>query len=238
MKRISFCSILLLAGICTVNSCFAQADPNTYLNNIKTELQKKWPDNRTINLVFHGHSVPTGFGATPNVNRLVAYPFQVLKEVNEKYPYSIVNVITTSIGGENSVAGEKRFKKDVLPMKPDVVFIDYALNDRASGLEKAKKADEEMIKLALKKHIKVILMTPSPDLSVDITKSGNILEQFTNMLIGLAKQYNIGLANSYAAFEKIAKSGEDLHKYMAQVNHPNEKGHEVIANVIMKYFEL
>lgn len=234
LRYLIIISQLLVVG--TINYVFAQANPATYLNNIKIELQKKWPHNRTINLVFHGHSVPTGYANTPYVHRLQAYPFVVLKQLNEKYPFSVVNVITTSIGGENSVQGEKRFKKDVLSLRPDVVFIDYALNDRSIGLEKAKKANEKMIKMALRKHIKVILITPSPDLRVDITKQDNILGQFANMLIGLAKKYHIGLVNSYAAFVKLAKSGNDLHDYMAQVNHPNAKGHEVIANEIIRWF--
>lgn len=214
----------------------AQADPQTYLSDIKTALQQKWPDNRTINLVFHGHSVPTGYANTPYVNRLTAYPFVVLKRLDKKYPYAVVNVITTSIGGENSLQGEKRMKKDVLPHHPDVLFIDYALNDRSIGLAQARKADEKMIKMALKKQIKVILMTPSPDLRVDITKPGNILEQFTAMLTALAEKYHIGLVDSYSVFVKLAKSGKDLHNYMAQVNHPNQRGHEIIAKEIMKWF--
>jgi lysophospholipase L1-like esterase len=236
MKKLLLFILFTCLFILTKEKSFAQANPGTYLHNIKTELQKKWPDNRTINLVFHGHSVPTGYANTPYVHRLQAYPFLVLKRLDEKYPYAVVNVITTSIGGENSVQGEKRFKKEVLSHKPDVLFIDYALNDRSIGLEKARKADEKMIRMALKKDIKVILMTPSPDLRVDITKPGNILEQFTDMLIALAKKYHIGLVNSYAAFVQLAKSGKDLHNYMAQVNHPNKKGHEIIAGEIMKWF--
>lgn len=214
----------------------AQANNETYLSNIKDELQKQWPDNKTINLVFHGHSVPTGYAKTPIVNRPNAYPFLLLEKLQERYPYSVINIITTSIGGENSMQGEKRFKKDVLPYKPDVLFIDYALNDRSIGLQNAKKADEQMIRKALKKHIKVILLTPSPDLTVDITKPGNILEQYTDMLISLAKKYHIGLANSYIAFSTLAKAGKDINSYMAQVNHPNEKGHEIIADEIIKWF--
>lgn len=215
---------------------YAQASRETYLSNIKDELKKEWPHNRTINLVFHGHSVPTGYAQTPNVNRPEAYPFLLLKKIQERYPYSVVNIITTSIGGENSVQGEKRFKKDVLPYKPDVLFIDYALNDRSEGLEKARKTTEKMIRAALRKHIKVILMTPSPDLGVDILKPGNILGQFADMLRGLASEYHIGLADSYAAFVRLARSGKDLHAYMAQVNHPNKKGHEVIADEIIQWF--
>ena len=74
----------------------------SYLQNLRTELQKKWPDNRTVNLVFHGHSVPSGYANTPNVKTLQAYPHQVLEAVKEIYPYAVVNSITTSIGGENA----------------------------------------------------------------------------------------------------------------------------------------
>ena len=234
-----FLMIMTVAGCLAATMTspgYAQADSATYLDNIKAELQKKWPANRTINLVFHGHSVPSGYANTPHVHRLESYPFLVLKDLEEKYPYAVVNVITTSIGGENSEQGEKRFKKDVLIHRPDVLFIDYALNDRQIGLARSRAAMEKMIKMALAEKIKVILMTPSPDLTVDITKPDNILGKYTAMLRDLAREYHIGLADSYSAFVRIAQSGKDLKTYMAQLNHPNEKGHEVIANQIMYWF--
>jgi acyl-CoA thioesterase-1 len=212
------------------------ANPETYLSSTKEELVKKWPKNRTIYLVFHGHSVPSGYFATPEVRTLEAYPFLVLEGLKKQYPTAVINTITTSIGGENSVQGQKRFKKDVLIHKPDVLFIDYALNDRSIGLEKSREATEKMIKQALKKNIKVILLTPSPDLTVDILKPDNILEQFSNQLIKLAEKYKTGLVDSQDAFRNLAKSGENLKDYMAQSNHPQKKGHTVIANEILKWF--
>lgn len=236
MKKL-FITILILFVFNNTQKALAQAGSDTYLKEIKAELQKQWPKNRTINLVFHGHSVPSGYAKTPLVKTFDSYPFQVLKQLKSLYPYAVINVITTSIGGENSEQGEKRFKRDVLIHKPDVLFIDYALNDRAIGLERSKKAMEKMIRLALKKNIKVVLLTPSPDLTVDFTKPGNVLEQFTNQLIALAKKYNIGLSDSYQVFKDLAQSGEDLKPYMAQSNHPNERGHFLIAKEIMKWFE-
>lgn len=236
MNRILTAALAITLCTLAAPGVRAQADSSAYLSNIKTELGKKWPANRTINLVFHGHSVPTGYANTPNVHRLQSYPFLLLAALQKKYPYSVVNIITTSIGGENSVQGEKRFKKDVLIHKPDVLFIDYALNDRSVGLVKARNAMEKMIRMALKRKIKVILMTPSPDLTVDITKPDNILGQFTRMLQGLAAEYHIGLVDSYGAFVRIADSGQDLRAYMAQSNHPNEKGHQVIVSQIMHWF--
>jgi acyl-CoA thioesterase-1 len=221
----------------------AQADSTTYLNTIKAELVKQWPKNRTINLVFHGHSVPSGYFKTPDVRTLEAYPYQVLKEVKALYPYAVVNSITTSIGGENSVLGERRFEKDVLIHQPDVLFIDYALNDRnlvpndsAGSLKRSYEATEKMVKAALAKNIKVILLTPSPDQRENILLSSAKLQQYTNQLIELAKKYNIGLVDSYAAFKKQVSEGQPITAFMSQVNHPNEKGHALIAQAILQWF--
>ena len=213
------------------------AQSNNYLKEIKEELVKKWPQNRTINLVFHGHSVPTGYFKTPEVRTFDSYPFLLLKELKEQYPYAVVNVITTSIGGENSTQGQKRFKSDVLIHKPDVLFIDYALNDRKIGLEKAGKNLEKMIRLALKKGIKVILMTPSPDITVDVLKPDNELELFAKQIIALAEKYKIGVVDSYGLFKHLIEEGKDIKIFMAQSNHPNEKGHQLIADGIMHYFK-
>jgi hypothetical protein len=58
----------------------------------------------------------------------------------ERFPHAVINVIVTAIGGENSESGAERFDRDVLSHRPDLVTIDYALNDRAIGLLRAEKA--------------------------------------------------------------------------------------------------
>ncbi|RTE54190.1 SGNH/GDSL hydrolase family protein [Arenibacter aquaticus] len=210
-------------------------DSVTYLNPIKTELQKKWPANRTINLVFHGHSVPSGYFKTPHVSTLDSYPYLTLKNVKDIYPHAVVNSITTSIGGEQSVQGARRFKEDVLSHRPDVLFIDYALNDRGISLKSAKEAWEKMIQEAIAYGTKVILLTPTPDLNEDIQSPNSPLAKHSVQIRQLAKKYKIGLVDSYRLFQEIAKT-EELNTYMAQSNHINKKGHQVVAKAILDLF--
>ncbi len=219
-------------------SCKAQqiAPPVSYLDSLKQELRLKWPKNKTINLVFHGHSVPTGYMADGVTDRLGSYPFLALKLINDHYPYSVVNTITTSIGGEQAEKGAKRFKNEVLNYKPDVLYIDYGLNDRSIGLERAKVAWEQMIEEALKYGTKVILLTPTPDLKEDITSEETELEKHSQQIRDLAKKYNVGLVDSYALFKAIDKT-EPLRGFMAQNNHINQKGHQFVADAIFDYFE-
>lgn len=213
------------------------ANPADYLIELKTELQKKWPNNRTVNIIFHGHSVPAGYFKTPQVNTLSAYPNLFLKKLKSIYPYAVVNVIVTAIGGENSVQGAERFENDVLVHKPNVIFIDYALNDRRVGLDKAYEAWNLMIKQAKDRSIPVILLTPSPDQRVDYNSPENELKKHADQIVKLAKENKVGLVDSYKVFDFFYADKERLANYMAQVNHPNQKGHELIADEIIKYFK-
>jgi hypothetical protein len=47
----------------------------------------------------------------------------------------------------------------------------------------------------------------------------------------------VGLVDVYEKFRQIAASGDSLSPYMSQLNHPNEKGHAVIAGEILKFFK-
>lgn len=229
-----FSSILIS---CKTTTKIKVANSLDYLQDCKIELKKEWPKNRTINLVFHGHSVPAGYFKTPVVNTFESYPFQLLKELKELYPYAVINIIITSIGGENSISGEKRFEADVLVHKPDILFIDYALNDRSIGLDKSAEAWSKMIEKATKKRIKVVLLTPSPDQSINILDSNNDLEKHSLQVKTLAKKYGVGLVDSYERFKQKVILEDSISHYMSQVNHPNEKGNLMIANEIMKYFK-
>jgi lysophospholipase L1-like esterase len=171
------------------------------------------------------------------VNTLDAYPFQVLKGLKELYPYAVVNIINTSIGGENSISGADRFESEVLIHKPDVLFLDYALNDTRMGLERSYKAWKDMIGKALNRNIKIILLTPSPDQRINILEANNVLEQHQKQIRKLAKENGIGLVDSFEIFKEKVIAGDSISKFMSQVNHPNAEGHRLIADGIRIYFE-
>ncbi len=208
-----------------------------YLSGLCDEMAVCWPNNRIVNIVCHGHSVPAGYFATPFVNTFSAYPHLLHRMIKERFPFAVVNVLVTAIGGEESGSGAARFERDVLTHNPDVVTIDYGLNDRGIGLEKAKTAWEQMIDAALNRGKKVILLTPSWDNTYYLKNDDwYALEKHRDQIIGLADAYSVGLADSFAAFEKHVQEESDLVAYLAHVNHPTEKGHALIAQELAKYF--
>lgn len=209
----------------------------TYLKPVLDELEKHWPNNRIVNIVCHGHSVPAGYFATPLVNTFSSYPHLLHRLVKERFPYATTNVIVTAIGGERADSGARRFEQDVLTHRPSVVTIDYSLNDRSLGLDAARTAWEEMINRALEADVKVILCTPTWDNSY-YSKNENWykLESHAEQVRILADKYSVGLADTFAAFGRHINESFDLVKYLSHGNHPTEAGHLLAAEEIAKYF--
>ncbi len=216
----------------------AIADKKRYLSKLVEELKKQWPNNRTINIVCHGHSVPAGYFATPHVDTFDSYPHLLHKKLKERFPFAVINVIVTAIGGENSVSGAERFFSDVLGHRPDLILIDYGLNDRGIDENSVHAAWKKMVGLSKEKNIPVILLTPSWDFTVldETQENGNLLRQRASLIRQIAFEQEVGLADSFNAFERAVSSGIPLEALLSWTNHPSKQGHSLIVNEILSWF--
>ena len=211
-------------------------DDAKYLSHLSAYMKVKWPRNRTINIVCHGHSVPAGFFKTPLVDTFNAYPHLLHVALKKRYPHAVINVINTAVGGENSVSGARRFEKDVLTHRPDLITIDYALNDRGLGVDRARNALSSMVDKAAERNIPVLLLTPTPDQSAKLYDPNDKLNQQAQMIRKLAAAKGVGLVDSYLAFKAKVKQGTPLKGLMSQVNHPNRAGHDLVVAELIKWF--
>lgn len=212
------------------------ADPQTYLAAFNEEFEKRWPHNRRITIVAHGHSVPTGYTTRGIVKPYDAYPHLLEVALKNRYLHAVINVIPTGIGGENAAKGVHRFQSDVLALKPDIVTIDYALNDRSVGLEKTREAWKQMIEMALAQGCKVLLLTPTGDWKADMTSAEDPLTQHAAQVRELAAEYGVGLVDSYQSFLDHLEQNGSIKPIMAQSNHPNRQGHELVVQELVKWF--
>ena len=214
--------------------------PNTesYLADVVAVLNSQWPDSRTVNVVCHGHSVPAGYFATPMVDTFNAYPHLLHVGLKHRFPFAVVNVIVTAIGGECSESGAARFDADVLRHSPDVVTIDYGLNDRGMGLPEARTAWRTMIDKATSTGAKVILLTPTMDVTQRSGYPGadrDDLPRHAQQIRELAADREVGLADSFDAFERYSQAG-DLSDLLSWSNHPSRTGHELVARELLRWF--
>lgn len=212
------------------------AASDEYLSVIVRQLTRDWPTNRTVNLVCHGHSVPAGYARTPEVRMLDAYPHLLHEGLCVRFPHAVQNVIVTAIGGEQSESGARRFESDVLSLRPDVVTIDYGLNDRSIGFKRAETAWRKMIETCLENNVPVILLTPTVDLNARLEDPSDPLNQHAAQIRQLAAEYHVGLVDSLAVFQQYVRDGGRMKELMAQPNHPNRQGHELVAAELLEWF--
>ncbi len=215
------------------------AEYETYLLDVVKEMGKAWPGNRTVNIVCHGHSVPAGYFTTPVIDTINAYPHQLLIGLKGRFAYASINVIVTAVGGENAAEGAARFERDVLCHHPDVVTIDYALNDRRIGLAAAEAAWRSMIEQALGRGVRAILLTPTHDILSQRSGEAHWAEELpshASLVRRLAADYGVGLADSDAAFTRYIQSGGHILDLLSHVNHPNASGHQLVARELLRWF--
>ncbi len=143
------------------------------------------------------------------------------------------NLLTYSLagrGGKWSVWGVKNFEDSVIAKKPDVVLIEFGINDAFSEYN----TSVALAKLNLIYMIdRLLLFNDSCDvflqvMNMPIGKSASYrpnLEEYYTMYRQVAKEKNIRLIDHYPNWLKVLNKGGDCFlKYVPDGIHPNALG--------------
>lgn len=93
--------------------------PRNGLGNVLSKLKA----GQEVHIAYFGGSITAAGG----------WRVKTLKWLQEQYPNAKVSEINAAIGGTGSDLGVFRYRQDVLEKKPDLVFVEFAVND--SGAE-------------------------------------------------------------------------------------------------------
>jgi len=170
-----------------------------------------------------------------------------------------IKVINAGIGGNNTNHAKARFDKDVLDPSPDIVVIQFGINDAAIDVWKDPPATASRVSLAdyetnLRQFIDtlaengtaVILMTPNPLRWTERMREmygqppynpkdedgfNFRLKQYAGKVRGLAEEKKLPLVDVYQLFEAHgAKPGKSVDELLLDGVHPNEAGQRIVAD--------
>ncbi len=204
--------------------------------------------------------VAFGDSTTAKRGKLKIYADILQKELPPKGVST--KVINAGIGGNNTNHARKRFDKDVLAQKPDIVIIQFGIND--SAVDVWKKPPATKPRIAIKTYIEnlshfvkklksqkkqIILMTPNPlrwtpklrkiygkppYKPADEDGFNTFLTQYAHQVRQLAKEEEIQLIDIYQIFEDYGKKeNQSVSDLLLDGMHPNEQGHQMIAKELM-----
>ena len=178
-----------------------------------------------------GDSLTAGYGVDPNQ----AYPAVLEQLVNAKgYPDVLFTV--DGISGSTSQNGLDRLKADLAVPGPngeafkyDILVLELGGNDLLKGLDlaAAKVNLAAIIQEAQSRGLKVLLTGLRAPPLTEVDPEG----RFRNMYPELAKEYKVTL------IPYLLEGVADKPELNLDEVHPNAKGHEVVAETVLKYLE-
>lgn len=213
-----------------------------------TNTYNKLTKDKELTVVYFGGSLTNGYGCTDrNKYSWRARSGQWLKD---NFPNADIKTVDTAIGESGTYLGTYRVQKDVIGSKPDLLFIEYAINDTYSG------ADATLAGLRFETIVREVRQAlPYCDIVTVITTDRTYAAQSNNLLLyptatghcGIAQAYDLPVVNIGAGLVRnIAKVENNTtwwtnntiwSKYFKDGVHPYDNGHEQYYLCIKEYLE-
>jgi sialidase-1 len=107
---------------------------------------------RAVTVAWLGGSITAGAGATDPAR--TSYRALVTQWLRDRFPLSTINEINAAVGGTGSAYAAMRVRRDVIAHKPDLVFIEFAINDW--------NETEKSVRESLEGVVRQLLLQPQP----------------------------------------------------------------------------
>jgi lysophospholipase L1-like esterase len=188
---------------------------------------------RPVTIVYLGGSITAGTGSS-NAD-MTSYRALVGKWFTTTYPQDVITNVNAAVGGTGSDLGAFRTDYDVLSKHPDLVFVEFAVNDAANT---ASQQGMEGIVRQIRRA------NPQTDICFVYTyqlagvkryESGTVLPTVKQDET-IASYYNISSVNvGEAEAETIMSSGIVPSTMFHDGTHPNDAGHKAYSEAIIAF---
>lgn len=184
-----------------------------------------------VTIVAFGDSITAGFA----VRR--GFPFYWKQMLTEKYPEASIEMINSGVSGDTSMDGLARLDYSVLSYEPDLITINFGINDCVLGLgvEEFESNFVEMVRrIRSGPGSEILLLSSEP---LETPPYDRMVLDYYQTVQRVAKQMDVGFVNVFAAWMKVVNAGTPLTSLiLSGLDHPNEAGYRIIAEELMRLF--
>lgn len=198
------------------------------MNNITRlkNLMKRAANGESLVIGFLGGSITQGsLSSTPKT----CYAYLVYEWWKKSFPNAAFSFVNGGIGGTTSHYGGARAWKDVLCYRPDIVTVDFSVNDDAN----------EFFEETYEGTLRRLLAAPSAPAVVVLNNvfydTGKNAQDYHNRI---ADHYGIPHVSIKDTIFPDVESGKIVRADITPDNlHPNDKGHRLVADEICKLID-
>lgn len=179
-----------------------------------------------LTIGFFGGSITQGCAASVHEN---SYSYRVFQWWEEAFPKADFHYVNGGIGGTTSHFGVSRVVSDLLMYQPDMVVIDFSVNDEAE--EFFQETYEGVIRRILKWKSKPAVLI----LNNVYYNSGKNAQDYHNKA---GAWYGIPCVSMKETLYQRMREGQYAQEELAPDGlHPNDYGHELVAAEIIAMLE-
>lgn len=202
------------------NSLMTMGDTSRMVN-----VMKKAAKGEEITVGYIGGSITEGLTAGAEL----CWARLTYEALCEMFPDTKINYVNAGLSGTPSILGVVRAERDLFgDKKPDIVFIEFAVND--GGEQMNKSCYESLVKKSLAKEndpAVVLLFTVLKNRYSCQPWMKTVGDHYSLPMISVGNVINAMFDAGYMEWEK----------YSDDESHPNIWGHELVKDFIMNYFE-
>ena len=193
-------------------------------SKVKRVIEKAYRGEDIV-VAFLGGSITQGCNATNHEN---CYANKTYLWFKNRFPEINVKYINAGIGATGSIIGVHRVEEQVLSKNPDIVFLDFAVNDK----------DNKYNKIAYDSLIRRILSHDSKPALIEVFMSTDVLENVQEQQVEIGKRYDVPMVSFRDAIRNEINDGKLKWSEVASDEvHPNDKGHEIISELLINLLE-
>lgn len=186
-------------------------------------LFKKLEEGRDVTICFLGGSITQGsLSSKPTT----CYAYKVYEWFKARFDKADIKYVNAGVGGTTSVFGAARVDRDVLSYGPDLVVVEFSVNDECN--EYFMESYEGLIrKLLYSKSEPAVIC-----LYNFYYENGKTAQRLHSRV---ARHYGIPAASMQGAIYQDILSGkiEDIALLSPDGLHPNDEGHDLVSRVVI-----
>jgi lysophospholipase L1-like esterase len=187
-----------------------------------------------LSIVFLGGSLT--WGANASDPQVTSYRGRMSNWLREKYPNTPLAIHDAAIGGTGSQLGMFRLERDVLAHRPDLVFLDFTVNDDAEGTDTDKLASyEAILRTLLERQVMVV---PVLTMFRGHAKPRTTLPARHQAHLALAEAYALPAANIIPYVRAKVEAGADPKVlWPFDSAHPDDAGYALFFEAVRERYE-
>lgn len=201
------------------------------------EFDRRAWDGESLRVAFFGGSLTWGAQATDP--QKTSYRALIGRCLESKYPRAHFTYIDAAIGGTGSQLAAFRLHRDVLAYEPDLVFLDFTVNDDATKEPKDDRLSsyESLVRRIVSAHIPVVQVILAVKADVMPKPRPRPLDDL-HKAVGAA--YNLPLADAVALMRAKVQADkatpDELWDLPNDATHPGDAGYALYAEAVWNTF--